>query len=323
MPGLNRFALAALIASLVPFAAATAQTYPVKAIRMIVPFAPSGTTDIVARLLGNKLSEELGQQVIIDSRAGAGSTIGTDIAAKAAPDGYTIVLNNIGLAINDTLYPKLPYDTKKDLAPISLVGITPNLFVVHPSLPAKSVKEFLAIARARPGQLVYASGGVGSSSHLATELLQILAGVRFVHVPYKGSGASLVDLAAGQVQFMINSMPALLPYAKSGRVRALAVSGGKRSPAVPDIPTIAEAGVRDYEFVTWYGLLLPAATPKPVVGRLNEVVVRALRSADVREKFAQQGVEPEATSAEQFGEIINADIEKWRKIIRDANIKAE
>lgn len=315
-----------LLGALIVFQSApgplAAQPYPVKPIRFIVPFAPGGTTDIIARLVGSKLTEEFGQQVVVDNRGGAGSMIGTEMAAKSPADGYTIILNNIGLAINETLYPKRPYEALKDLAPVSLVGITPNVFVVHPSLPVKSVKDFVALAKARPGQLTYASGGVGSSSHLAGELFQILSGTRVVHVPYKGAGPGLIDVASGQVHFMINSMPAVMTHVKSGRLHALAVSSAKRSQAAPELPTIAESGVPGYDFSTWYGLLVPAGTPKPVVARLNGAVQKALSSSDLREKLAQQGVETEPSTPEKFGAIISADISKWRKIIRDANIKA-
>lgn len=299
-----------------------AQTYPAKPIRFIVPFAPGGTTDIIARLMGNKLSEEFGQQVVVDNRGGAGSMIGTEAAAKSPADGYTIILNNIGLAINETLYPKRPYEALKDLAPVSLVGITPNVFVVHPSLPVKSVREFVAFAKARPGELTYASGGIGSSSHLAGALFQILSGTRVVHVPYKGAGPGLIDVASGQVHFMINSMPAVMTHVKSGRLRALAVSSTKRSQAAPELPTIAESGVPGYDYSTWYGLLVPAGTPQTVVARLNGAVQKALNNSSLREKLTQQGVETEPGTPEKFGSIISADIAKWRKIIREANIKA-
>ena len=224
--------------------------------------------------------------------------------------------------INETLYPKRPYEALKDLAPVSLVGITPNVFVVHPSLPVKSIREFVAFAKARPGQLTYASGGIGSSSHLATELFQILSGTRVIHVPYKGAGPGLIDVASGQVDFMINSMPAVMSHVKSGRLRALAVSSAKRSQAAPELPTIAESGVvPGYDYSTWYGLLVPAGTPKPVVARLNGALQKALSSGDLREKLGQQGVETESSTPEKFSEIISADISKWRKIIRDANIQ--
>ncbi len=318
---LPQLLLGALIVSQSASGLHAAQPYPVKSIRFIVPFAPGGTTDIIARLVGSKLTEEFGQQVIVDNRGGAGSMIGTEMAAKSPPDGYTIILNNIGLAINETLYPKRPYEALKDLTPVSLVGITPNVFVAHPSLPVKSVKDFVAFAKARPGQLTYASGGIGSSSHLAGELFQILSGTRVIHVPYKGAGPALIDVASGQVHFMINSMPAVMPHVKSARLRALAVSSAKRSQAAPELPTIAESGVPGYDFSTWYGLLVPAGTPKTVVARLNGAAQKAL-SSDLREKLAQQGVETETSTPEKFSDIISADISKWRKIIRDANIKA-
>ncbi len=303
-------------------ATANAQPYPTRPIRIIVPFAPGGTTDIMARLLAPALGNELGQQILIDNRAGAGSMLGTELTAKAAPDGYTLVLNNIGLALNETIYPKRNYDALRDLAAISLLGITPNMFVVHPSLPARTVRDFIALSKTRPGQLTYASGGIGSSSHLAGELLQIMAGIKVVHVPYKGAGPALIDVASGQVHFMINSMPAVMGNVRGGRLRALAVSGAKRSTAAPEVPTIAESGLPGYEFTTWYGLLSPAATPAGVIGRLNESVQKALSNSDLREKLSQQGVEPESSTHQRFGEMIRSDIEKWRKIIRNANITA-
>lgn len=312
---------AAFIAVMATFAtAADAQTYPSKPVRIIVPFAPGGTTDIMARMMAPRLGADLGQQVLIDNRAGAGSMLGTELTAKAVPDGYTLVLNNIGLALNETIYPKRNYDALRDLAPISLVGITPNMFVVHPSLPAKTVREFVALGKARPGQLTYASGGIGSSSHLASELLQIMSGIKTVHVPYKGAGPALIDVASGQVHFMINSMPAVMGHVQNARLRALAVSGSKRSSAVPEVPTIAESGVPGYEFATWYGLLAPAGTPASVIGRLNEAVQKALRNSDLVEKLSQQGVDPEASTHQRFGDMIRNDIAKWRKVIRDANI---
>jgi tripartite-type tricarboxylate transporter receptor subunit TctC len=315
-----------LIAAAFAVAAApsyAAESFPSKPIRLVVPFAPGGTSDIIARLLGISMGADLGQQVIIDNRGGAGSMIGTELVAKSPPDGHTIVLNNIGLAFNETLYPKRTYDARRDLAPVSLVGNTPNVFVIHPSIPAKTLKEFLAFVRARPGQISYASGGIGSSSHLAVELLQSLSGIRVNHVPYKGAGPALIDVAAGNLHFQVNSMPAVMGHVSSGRLRALAVSGTKRSRAAPNLPTIAESGVPGYDYVTWYGLLVPAATPKPVIARLNTSVRKALDTRDIRDKLEQQGVETEATTPEAFGQIVSNDIDKWRKIITAANIKAE
>ena len=300
-----------------------ADAYPSKPVRFIIPYAPGGTTDIIARLLGQKLTEDLGQQVVVDIRSGAGSMIGTELAAKSPPDGHTMLLSNIGLAFNETLYPKRTYDALRDLAPISMVGVTPNAFVVHPSVPAKTMKDFLAFAKARSGQLAYASGGIGSSSHLSMELLQSLSGIKFSHVPYKGAGPALIDVAAGNVPFQLNSMPAVMNHVSAGRLRALAVSSAKRSQAVPDLPTIAESGVPGYDYVTWYGILVPANTPAPIVSRLNASVQKAIGSKDVREKLGQQGVEVEGSTPEAFGKLIRSDVEKWRKIIKTANIKAE
>jgi tripartite-type tricarboxylate transporter receptor subunit TctC len=233
------------------------------------------------------------------------------------------LLSNNGLAFNETLYPKRTYDALRDLAPISLVGVTPNAFVVHPSLPAKTMKDFLAFAKTRPGQLSYASGGIGSSSHLSMELLQSLSGIKVIHVPYKGAGPALIDVAAGNVHFQLNSMPAVMNHVASGRLRALAVSSAKRSQAVPDLPTIAESGVPGYDYVTWYGILVPAGTPAPIVTRLNASVQKAVANKDVREKLGQQGVEVEPSSPEAFGKIVRSDVDKWRKIINTAKIKAE
>ena len=249
--------------------------------------------------------------------------IGTELAAKSPPDGYTMLLSNIGLAFNETLYPKRTYDALRDLAPISLVGLTPNAFVVHPSVPAKTMKDFLAFAKARSGQLSYASGGIGSSSHLSMELLQSLTGIKFNHVPYKGAGPALIDVAAGNVPFQLNSMPAVMNHVHAGRLRALAVSSAKRSQAVPDLPTIAESGVPGYDYVTWYGMLVPAQTPAAIVSRLNASVQKALGSKDVREKLGAQGVEVEGSTPEAFGKVVRTDVEKWRKIINTAKIKAE
>ena len=313
----------ALAAAFACAPAHSAESYPSKPIRFIIPYAPGGTTDIIARLLGQKLGEDLGQQVVVDIRAGAGSMIGTELAAKSPPDGYTMLLSNIGLAFNETLYPKRTYDALRDLAPVSLVGVTPNAFVVHPSVPAKTMKDFLAFAKARSGQLSYASGGIGSSSHLSMELLQSLTGIKFNHVPYKGAGPALIDVAAGNVPFQLNSMPAVMGHVHSGRLRALAVSSAKRSQAVPDLPTIAESGVPGYDYVTWYGLLVPAQTPAAIVSRLNASTQKALGNKDVREKLGAQGVEVEGSTPDAFGKIVKNDVEKWRKIIKQANIKAE
>ncbi len=303
-------------------ATAPARNYPMKPIRFIVPFAPGGTTDIVARFIGQKLGDDLGQPIIIDNRGGAGGTIGTDLLAIALPDGYTIMLNHVGLAYNVSLYERLPYDPLKDLAPISLVGNTPNVLVVNTGFKVNSVKDLVDLARAKPEQVSYGSGGVGSSGHLAVEMLQQVSKVKFLHVPYKGAGPALTDTVSGQVQFMITSMPAVVNHVKSGRLRALAVSGTKRSPAMPELPTVIENGVPGYDYTTWYGILAPAGLPKPVAARLLQSVHAAVKAPDLRDRLTQSGMEPEITTPERFSALIKSDIGKWNKIIRAAGIKA-
>jgi len=294
-----------------------------KPVRFIVPFAPGGTTDIVARFIGQKLSEDLGQPVIIDNRGGAGGTIGTDMLAIALPDGYTIMLNHVGLAYNVSLYDRLPYDTLKDLAPLSLVGTTPNVLVANNAFKVRSAKELVDLARAKPDQVSYGSGGVGSSGHLAVEMLQQVAKVKFLHVPYKGAGPALTDTISGQVQFMITTMPAVVNHVKSGRLHALAVSGTRRSPAMPDLPTVAEGGVPGYDYTTWYGILAPAGLPKPLSARLLQAVHSAVAARDLRDRLMQYGMEPEVNTPERFSALIKSDIAKWSKIIRTAGIKGE
>ena len=298
-------------------------SYPTRPIRFIVPFAPGGTTDIVARFVAQKLSEELGQQLVIDNRGGAGGVIGTDLLAKAAPDGYTIMLNHVGVAYNVTMYKSLPYDPVRDLLPLSLVGVTPNVMVVNSGLAAKSVKDLIALGRAKPAQVPYGSGGVGSSAHLAVEMFQQLSGVKFMHVPYKGAGPALIDTIAGQVQFMIATMPAATSAIRGGKLRALGVSGAKRSPAFPELPTIAEAGVPGYEYTTWYGVLAPAKTAKPIVDRLLSATHQALADSTLRERLQQNGMEPETNTPQQFTALLKEDIGRWSKIIRAAGIQPQ
>jgi tripartite-type tricarboxylate transporter receptor subunit TctC len=294
-----------------------------KPIRFIVPFAPGGTTDIVARFIGQKLGEDLGQSLIIDNRGGAGGTIGTDMLAIALPDGYSIMLNHVGLAYNVSLYDRLPYDTMKDLAPLSLVGTTPNVLVVNNAFKVRSAKELVDLARSKPEQMSYGSGGVGSSGHLAVEMLQQVSKVKFLHVPYKGAGPALTDTVGGQVQFMITTMPAVVNHVKSARLRALAVSGTKRSPAMPELPTVAESGVPGYDYTTWYGILAPAGLPRAVSARLVQSVHNAVASPDLRERLLQNGMEPEVNTPDRFSALIKSDIAKWSRIIRSAGIKGE
>src|SRR5258706_79172 len=317
---LKACALAALALS----AAAHAQVYPAKPLRMIVAYPPGGGTDIVGRMLAQKLGESLGQSVVVENRGGASGNIGTELAARAVPDGYTILMGNVAPnAINVSLFKDLPFDPIADFAPVSLVASTPNILVVHPSTPARTVKEVIALAKAKPGTLNFASAGVGSSSHLAGELFRILAGADIVHVPYKGAGPAMVDVLSGQVQLYLATMPAAMPHVKSGKLAPVAVTSARRSPALPDIPTIAESGVPGYEASTWYGLLAPAHTPAAAIARLHQATAKLLADAALREKLAGQGFEPTGDSPEEFGAYIKSEIAKWGKVIRDAGIRPE
>lgn len=291
-----------------------AQSYPNKPVRFIVPFAPGGGTDIIARIIGQKLGDTWGRAVVIDNRPGAGSTVGTALATKSPADGYTLLMSSISLAFDTTIYKDLPYQPLRDLAPVGLVATQPNILAVHPLLPVNSVSELLAQSRARPGAINYASGGSGSGPHLATELLKMLTGIHIAHVPYKGTGPALNDLLGGQVQMMIAVMAPVLPHVVSGKLRGIAVTGATRSPTAPDIPTIAESGVPDYEFNTWYGIQVPAATPRAVVNQLNAEVRRVLQAADVRVRFSAGGLEPLASTPEQFGAMVRSEITKWTKV---------
>jgi len=320
------FSFAALLGVLwltMPPAASAAQNYPNRPIRFIVPFPPGGGNDIVGRIVAQKLSESLGVSVVVDNRGGAGGTIGTDVTAKASPDGHTMLINNVSLAVNATLIEKLPYDTLKDLAPISLLGRQPNVLVVHPSVAASSVSELLALARAKPGQITYGSGGVGTASHLATELLKLMTRTEMVHVPYKGLGPALTDLMGGRLQLIISTLASALPQVKSGKLKPLAVTTAQRSSFFPELPTMGEAGVAGYEFSTWYGLLVPARTPAPVVGRLNSETVKALNSPALKQQFAAQGLEPASSTPSEFGAYLKSETAKWAKVIRAANIKSD
>ena len=300
---------------------ALAQAYPAKAIRFVVPFAPGGGNDILGRVIAQKLHEGFGVPVVVDNRGGAGGTIGTDIVAKSPPDGYTMLINNVSLAVNVTLYSKLPYDTLKDLEPVSLAGRQPNILVVHPSLPVKSVKELLALARSKPGALSFGSGGIGSSSHLSAELMKYLTKIDIVHVPYKGMGPALVDLVSGQTQLAMATMASALPHVRNNRMRPLAVSTAKRVAVVPDVPTMIEAGVKDFDYSTWYGIVVPAGTPAAVVSRLNAELVKALATREVGERFAAQGVAPESTTPQAFKAFLNNEVRRWAPVIKASGMK--
>ena len=302
---------------------ASAQVYPVKPVRMIVPYAPGGTADMLARAVGQKLTASLGQQVIVDHRPGASGMIGADAAAKAAPDGYTLLMAYTAeIAIMPGLMKKMAYDAQRDLAPVTLAAITPMVLVVHPSLPSRTVKDFVALARSRPRELPYASAGSGSPAHLAFEWMQRAANISMTHVPYKGAAPALIDLLGGHVVIYFSGMPPAMPHVRSGKLRALAVSTGKRSPAATDIPTVAEAGIPGFDVPTWFGVLVPAATPREIVTRLNGAIAQALTAPDVREQMAREGAETSPTSAEAFGEFIRAETVKFAKIIKESGATA-
>jgi len=311
-----------LTSAVVP--AAMAQTYPTKAIRMVVPFPAGGTTDILARIAGQKLTEALKQQVIIDNRPGAGGNIGTELVAKSPPDGYTLLTDpGSTLTINPSLFAKLPYDPVKDFAPVTILAAVPNILVVHPSLPVKNVKELIALAKAKPGLLNYASTGAGQSTHLSMELFKTMAGIDLVHIPYKGSAPALTDLLGGQVTLMFDNMPSSLPHVQGGKLRALAVSTLKRSPAMPQLPTVAESGLPGFEVSVWFAVLAPAGTPRDIVQRLNAVLVKALQSPDVKERLAGQGAEPVGNTPEAFAATMQRDLVKWAKVVKDSGARLE
>lgn len=303
---------------------AYAADYPNKPIRIVVPFAAGGTTDFLARAIAQDLGTSMGTTVVVDNRPGAGGNIGSDLVAKSVPDGYTLLLGTVGThAINASLYKKMPYDTVKDFAPISLVASVPNILAVHPSVPAKSVKELIALAKAKPGVLAFASSGNGSSIHLSGELFKSMTDVDMVHVPYKGSGPALTDLVGGQVQLMFDNMPSSFPHVKAGRLRALAVTSPKRSPAAPDVPTIAEAGVPGYESVAWFGILAPAGTPPEIVKKLNTEIAKTLKSPEVMTRLASQGAEPVSNTPEQFAAYIKSEMTKWAKVVKTSGAQVD
>jgi len=302
---------------------ASAQAYPVKPVRVVVPFPPGGPTDTVARLMAPRMTEGLKQTVVIENRAGAGGVIGTELVAKSPADGYTLVMGTIGgLAVSMSLLPNRGYDTLRDLAPITQAVNVTSILVTHPSVPAKSVKELLALARARPGKLNYGSSGAGTITHLAGELVKLLGGVSIVHVPYKGGAPALVAIVSGEVDLTFENSLIIVPHIKSGKVRALGVTGAKRSKLLPDLPSIAET-LPGYGASGWYGLLAPAGTPRDIVARLNAEAVRALRTPDVADKLSSQGAEPAPGAPEEFAAFIRSEIDKWAKVVKAANMKPE
>ncbi len=300
-----------------------AQNYPTRAIRVIVPFAPGGATDAVLRMLAPRLSENLGQQVIVDNRPGGASTIGMDIVAKSQPDGYTLGVANLSFGINPNLFRKLPYDTNKDFAPVSLITIVPLVLSVHPSVPVRSVKELIAFAKARPGKLNYSSSGNASATQMATELFRSMSGIDIVHVPYTGGGPALIAVISGQVSIYAGSIPALLPHFKSGRLVGLGITTAKRDPAIPDIPTIAEAALPGYESREWQGIVVPAATPGAIVSRLHQELVKALAAPELKERFASVGAYAVGSTPEEFAAHIQKEIATMAKVIKEAGIRIE
>jgi tripartite-type tricarboxylate transporter receptor subunit TctC len=315
-----------LIAAAIACAATTssAQGFPEKPIRFVVGFTPGGPSDILARALGQKLAERWNQQVVIENRPGAGGNVAAEAVARSAADGYTWLLgNNSILATNHSLYRSLPYDPVKDFAPVSLVAVQPNILVVHPQVPANSVAELIALAKKNPGKLNYASSGAGAAAHLAGELFKTMAGVDLVHVPYKGAQPALTDVIAGQVQVMFATSASVIPFIKAGKLRGLAVTSARRSPSVPDLPTVAEAGVAGFEAITWHGVVVPAATPAPLVERLSREIVSVLGLPDLRERLAALGAEVLAGTPREFADYIAAEIPKWSKVVRDSGARIE
>jgi len=315
------FALAA--AALVAAAAATAQTYPERPVRLVVPWPPGGSVDTTARYVHEQLGKELGQPIVIDNRSGATGNIGTEAVARAKPDGYTLLINTITIATAPALFPSLPFDVVKDFAPISVVAQAPHLLIVNNNVPAKSVRELVALLRASPGKLSYASAGNGTNFHIAAELFKELSQTYALHVPYRGGGPALLDTISGQVDFSFPSLTAGLPQATAGRVRALAVTSAARSPASPDLPTIAEAGLPGYEFTSWQLVLAPAGTPQEIVARIHRGIVQTMKSPQVLERYAREGTIPMSTSPEEAAAFLKAEIARWTKIIRERGIKAD
>jgi len=303
--------------------AALAQTYPTRPVRLIVPFAPGGPTDVFARLLAQKLSTNLGQQFYVENQVGGGGNIGMGNAARAAPDGYTVVFVSTSYIVNPSLHPKIPYDPYKDFAPVTLAAISPNLLSVHPSVPAKDVRELIAFLKANPGRYSFASAGVGTTPHLSGELFKLSQKLDLVHVPFNGSGPAIASTLAGHTPIAFTVITPAVPQVREGKLRGLAVTTAKRSPALPDVPTLAEAGLADQEADTMQGILVPAGTPKPVIDLLHREIVKVMALPEIRERMAELGFEAVANTPDEFSARIKVEIPKWAKVIRDANIKAD
>jgi tripartite-type tricarboxylate transporter receptor subunit TctC len=304
-------------------AGAAAQTWPSKPIRYVVPFPPAGATDITARIMADKISRPLGQPVVVENRAGVAGNVGTALVAKSAPDGYTILQLTVAQSISATLYAKLDYDLERDLIPAAMVALVPNVMIVHPSVPAKSVAEFVALAKASPGKFNFASSGSGTSIHMSAEMFKMLTGVNIVHIPYKGSGPALADMIGGQVDVMFDNLTSSIGHIRSGKLRALAITSATRYPELPDLPTMQEAGVPGYEATAWFGIVAPKGTPRNVITRINGEVNKALAQDDVKQKLAQQGALARAWTPEQFGDFIHNEIVKWGKVVKASGAKIE
>ena len=302
---------------------AAADTYPSKPIKWVVPFTPGGAMDTMARTLGEKMSQSMKQPIVIENRPGAGGVVGSTTVAKSEPDGYTMMIVSIGHAVNPSLYPKLSYDPVRDFEPVSLVGIVPNVLVVNPGVKANNVSELVALAKQQPGKLTFASAGSGTTIHLAGELFASMADVDILHVPYKGSAPAVTDLMGRQVDMMFDSVSSAKPYIDAGRLKPLAVTTTKRSSVLPNVPTVAEAGIKGYELSGWYAVFVPAKTPQPVVNRINEELVKALKQPDVKARFAQIGAEPVGSSPAELAKYLKSETAKWSEIVRARNIKAD
>jgi tripartite-type tricarboxylate transporter receptor subunit TctC len=314
--------LAVSMLLILPVALFAADAYPGKPVRLIIPFAPGGSNDIVGRLIAAKLSERLGRQVVVDNRGGAGGVLGTEMAAKADPDGYTLIIVSSAFAVNPALY-KLPFDPVKAFAPISRLGSGPFVLVVHPSVPANSVKELIALAKQKPGQLIFAANGAGSPTHLAAELLKIKADIHFKIVQFKGGGPAMIDLLGGHSQMMLGTLIQVLPHIKSGKFRVLGTGGVERGAVLPDVSTIAEADLPGYEAINWWGILAPAGTPAPIVDRLNKELKAILASDDVKKRFLDEGANVDYMGPAEFGQYIAQEIAQWTRVVKDANIKVD
>ena len=315
-------AIAAMPIAVAPVAAQG--SFPSRPLRLVVPYPPGGGADILARTLSQSLAENLGQSIVVDNKAGANGIIGTDMVAKAPPDGYTLVMGNIGPnAINQALYANLPYDCVKDFAPVALTGYTTHILAVNSNMPVANVGELIQLAKKQPGKLTFASSGIRGSPHLAGELFMMLTGTKMVHVPYKGASPGNSDLVAGQVDLTFNTLPPLLQFARTGRIKALAVTGMKRASSLPDVPTIDESGVKGYDVSTWYGILAPAGTPAEIVAKLNAAILKSLKTPEVQQKLQGQGYDVDTSTPEQFASLIRTEVDKWKKVVKEANVKAE